>query len=98
MAKGVAYDEETVARCVRAMEEGVPLASISEVEGVALPTLYTWRVRQTEREDVDLRTDLRSENERLRAENARLRLMVGKVMAMIDGVEDMRRRLELVAS
>lgn len=92
MAKGVAYDEDVIMRCMQAIDEGVPLATVSRVEGVGLATLYNWRARRSE--DIDLRTDPKSENERLRAENARLRLVVSRMNALMDDLFVLRKRVE----
>lgn len=99
MAKGIAYDEETVLRCLQALDEGTPPVVVSEVEGVGLATLYNWRARRdvSGGMKIDLQTSERKENERLRAENARLRLMVSKTNALIDELLVMRRRLESAA-
>lgn len=75
MAKGIAFDEEIKQRCLHAMGEGVPLATISLVEGVALPTLYMWKLK------AKVATESPDEIRKLRAENERLRGLLRTLMA-----------------
>lgn len=78
MSSGTRFADEVVSRCIRAMREGVPLAHISDVEGVALPTLYVWRRKQLMSEPRPTMESLMQELHALRTEVRVLRARLGE--------------------